>query len=105
MKERKIMADLIKNAILAGLGILSLTREKAKSLAEDLIKKGELAKTEEAKFVKDLMEKAEKTGGEVKKKIEETVEETIKKLNIPTRKDLDEIKEKLDKLIKKNKTS
>lgn len=99
------MADLIKNTILAGLGILSLTREKAKSLAEDLIKKGELAKTEEAKFVKDLMEKAEKTGVEVKKKIEETVEKTIKKLNIPTRKDLDEIKEKLDKLIKKNKTS
>ena len=94
------MADLIKNAILAGLGVLSLTREKAESIAKDLIKKGELAKTEEAKFVKDLMEKAGESGGEVKKKIEETVEETIKKLNIPTRKDLDEIKEKLDELSK-----
>ena len=95
------MTDLIKSTILAGLGILTLTREKAEDLARDLIKKGELSKTEEATFVKELMEKSGKSGSEVKKKIEETVEETLKKLNIPTYKDLDEIKEKLDKLIKK----
>jgi len=95
------MADLIKNAILAGLGVLTLTREKAEDLAKDLIKKGELAKTEEAKFVKELMEKAGKTSSDVKQKIEETVRDTLKKLNVPTRRDLDEIKEKLDKLIKK----
>lgn len=95
------MSDLIKNTILAGLGVLSLTREKAESLAKDLVKKGELAKTEEAKFVKDLMEKAEKKGVEVEKRIEEVVEKTLKKLNIPTRRDLDEIKEKIDELSKK----
>ena len=95
------MTDLIKNTVLAGLGVLSLTYEKAENLAKDLIKKGELLETEEAKFIKDLMEKAEKTGSEVKQRIEKTVRETLKKLNIPTRKDLDEIKEKLDELSKK----
>ena len=95
------MTDLIKNTVLAGLGVLSLTYEKAENLAKDLIKKGELSETEEAKFIKDLMEKAEKTGSEVKQRIEKTVRETLKKLNIPTRKDLDEIKEKLDELSKK----
>jgi len=95
------MSDLIKNAVLAGLGILSLTHEKAQSLAKDLIKKGELSETEEAKFIKDLMERAEKYSVETEKKIEKTVEKTLNKLNIPSRKDLDEIKQKLDKLSKK----
>ena len=95
------MSDLIKSVILAGLGVLSLTHEKAESLAKDLIKRGELSETEEAKFVKELMEKAEKYSGEAEKKIEKTVEKTLKKLNIPTRRDLDEIKQKLDKLNKK----
>ena len=95
------MSDLIKNTVLAGLGILSLTHEKAEKLAKDLIKKGELSETEEAKFVKDLMKRAEKYGIETEKKIEKTVEKTLKKLNIPSHKDLDEIKDKLDKLSKK----
>ena len=95
------MSDLIKDAVLAGLGLLSLTHEKAEKLAKDLIKKGELSETEEAKFIRDLMKRAEKYSSEAEKKIEKTVEKTFKKLNVPTRKDLDEIKEKLDKLTKK----
>jgi len=95
------MPDLIKDMVLAGLGIMSLTYEKAESLAKDLIKRGELSETEEAKFIKDLMKRAGKYSSETEKKIEETVEKTLKKLNIPTRSDLDEIKQKLDELSKK----
>lgn len=95
------MSDLIKSVVLAGLGVLSLTREKAENLAKDLIRKGELLETDEAKFVKDLLEKAEKAGVEFEGKIAKSVKDTLKKLNIPTRKDLDEIKQKLDKLSKK----
>ena len=95
------MSDLIKSVVLASLGILSLTREKAENLAKDLIRKGELLETDEAKFVKDLLEKAEKAGVEFEGKIAKSVKDTLKKLNIPTRKDLDEIKQKLDKLSKK----
>ena len=95
------MTDLIKNIVLAGLGVMSLTHEKAEKLAKDLIKKGELSENEEAKFIKDLMEKAEKYSAEAEKKIEKTVEKTLIKLNIPSRKDLEEIKEKLDKLSNK----
>ena len=95
------MSDLIKNTFLAGMGILSLTYEKAGDLAKDLIKRGELSKTEEAKFIKDLMERARKYSVETEKKIEETVEKTLKKLNIPSSRDLEEIKEKLDELSRK----
>ncbi|MCD6283844.1 phasin family protein [bacterium] len=95
------MSDLIKKTILVGLGALVLTREKAEKLAKDLVKRGELAKTEEAKFVKDLMKRAEKSRVEAEKRVEKIVEKTLMKLNIPTRKELDALKAKIDKLSRK----
>jgi len=95
------MSDLIKKTILAGLGALSFSREKAEKLAKDLVKRGELAKTEEAKFVKDLMRRVEKNKVEAEKKMEKIVEKTLIKLNVPTRKELDALKAKIDKLSKK----
>ena len=95
------MSGLIKKTILAGLGALVLTREKAEKLAKDLVKRGELAKTEEAKFVKDLMKRAEKSKIEARRRIEEVVKEILVKLDIPTRKELDALKSRIDKLSKK----
>ena len=97
------MSDLVKKTILAGLGVLSISREKAEKITKDLVKRGELAKTEEAKFIKDLMEQAEKNKIEVEKKIEKVVEKTLTRLNIPTRKEINDLKEKVNKLVKKSK--
>ena len=94
------MSDLVKKTILAGLGVLSLSREKADGITKDLIKRGELAKTEEAKFVKDLMEQAEKNKVEVEKKIEKVVEKTLARLNIPTRKEINALKKEINALKK-----
>ena len=95
------MSDLIKKTILAGLGALSFSREKAEKLAKDLVKRGELAKTEEAKFVKDLMNRAEKSRVDIEKRIEKIVKEILVKLDIPTRKELEALKAKVNKLSKK----
>jgi len=43
---------------------------KAEEITTELIRSGEVAKTEEAKFVKNLMEQAEKSRVKVEKKIE-----------------------------------
>jgi len=94
------MQNLIKKTILAGLGVLSLSHEKAEKIVKDLIKRGEVAETEEAKFVKDLMKQAEKNRVEIETKIKKMVEKTLTKLDIPTRKELNELKEKVNKLTK-----
>jgi len=94
------MQNLIKKTILAGLGVLSLSHEKAEEIVKDLIKRGEVAETEEAKFVKDLMKQAEKNRVEIETKIKKMVEKTLTKLDIPTRKELNELKEKVNKLTK-----
>ncbi len=95
------MSDLIEKTILAGLGALSLSREKAEKLAKDLVKRGELSRNEEAKFVKDLMGQAKKGKIEMERRIEKTVKKFLVKLDVPTRKELNALKARVDKLSKK----
>jgi len=95
------MSDLFKKTILAGLGALSLSREKAEEIAKELIARGEVAKSEEAKFVKDLLDVVEKNKTGLEEKMEKAVEKVLTRLDIPTRKELNELKEEISRLTKK----
>ncbi|NLJ44492.1 MAG: hypothetical protein GX431_12595 [Bacteroidales bacterium] len=95
------MSDIFKKTFLAGLGAMSLTREKAQEITNDLIKRGELAKTDEAKFVRDLLDLAEKNKSGLEDKIEKAIEKVMAKLDIPTRKEIEELKAEIARLSKK----
>ena len=95
------MSDLIKKTILTGLGLASLTKEKAEKLVKDLIKEGEVSESEGSKFVKELLEKAENNKKTIEKQVEKTVHGVLKKLNVPSRKDIVELNSKIEKLDKK----
>lgn len=95
------MSDLIKKTILTGLGLASLTKEKAEKLVNDLIKEGEVSESEGSKLVKELLEKVEDNKKSMEKKVEKIVCEVLKKLNIPSRKDIVELNNKIEKLEKK----
>jgi polyhydroxyalkanoate synthesis regulator phasin len=97
------MSDIFKKTFLAGLGAMSLTREKAQEITNDLIKRGELAKTDEAKFVRDLLDLAEKNKSGLEDKIEKAIEKVMAKLDIPTRKEVEELKAEIARLSKKSK--
>jgi len=98
IKEDRIMSEIIKNAVLASIGLISLTREKAEEFAKELIKKGELSENEKAKFIKDVLERSEKSKTEIEEKIEKTVETVMAKMNIPSKKEFEELKKKVEEL-------
>ena len=85
------MARALKEAYLASLGIKALTYDKAQQLSNELIKKGELAKEKQQKFITDLLKEARKNTTEISKIINEKVEYLAKKG--------EPLKEKQDKLI------
>jgi len=95
------MSDLIKKTILTGLGLASLTKEKAERLVKDLIKEGEVSENEGSKFVKELLERAEDNKKAIEKQAEKTARGVLKKLNVPSRKDIVELNSKIEKLDKK----
>lgn len=86
--------DLVRNAILAGFGV----QEKVKEFVEELVKKGELSESQGARLVKEWAEKADKTTTELSEIVSGIVPKTLEKMNIPTKQDLEELNEKIEKL-------
>jgi polyhydroxyalkanoate synthesis regulator phasin len=81
--------------------VISLTKEKAEELVDDLIKRGEVAREEKFKIVDKLLKEAEKQEKELIGKITGSVQKVITDLGLPTRKDLKEISNRLEDIEKK----
>ena len=96
------MFETIEKSMLAGLGAISMTRQKAEQLFDEYVSRGKIEKEKKNGFVKDVMDSAEKTRTELERIISEQVKKTVETLNIPTREDLIRIEKKLDELIGKH---
>ena len=64
----KSMSNL-KNTILASIGVLHVTKAKAESIIDDLIKKGDLDKSDRKKAIMELLDKVEESTAEFSKKV------------------------------------
>jgi polyhydroxyalkanoate synthesis regulator phasin len=71
--------SVIKNIMLMGVGMASLTREKIEEAVEELVKRGEVASADKAKAIDELHQKAQAAATEVRKIVDERVETLGKK--------------------------
>lgn len=88
--------DIVKTALLAGLGV----QEAVRNFVDDLVKKGELNDAEAAKLLKDWMNKAEETAKDLEQKINERVNRTLGLMNLPTRDDIARLERQIENLSK-----
>ena len=97
--------SILKNTILASFGAFQVTRDKAEKIIDDLIKKGELDKSDRKKAVLELLDKAEKSTTKWKEKVSaeagkahKEVTNLVGKLNLVKRDDLKSLESKVDQL-------
>jgi len=95
------MFEKIDRLMLAGLGALSMSKEKAEKIFDEYVEKGKAAHADKSGFVKEVMSSAEKTRGELEKMISKQVHQAVDKLNLATKEDIKKLEAKLDKLSKK----
>ena len=98
------MFDFLKKAVLIGVGLVALTKEKIEEGVKELVKKGEISEKEGKELVADLVEKSKQVKKEWGEKVEGMVADTLQRLKIPSRKEMDEFKariEELEKLVPK----
>jgi len=93
------MLESLDKLLLAGLGAVSMTRERAEQIFDDYVRRGQVEKERRTGFVREMVEMAEKSRQEFENLITRQVREAVDKLNLPTRDDLARIEAKLDAVL------
>jgi|LZCG01.1.fsa_nt_gb polyhydroxyalkanoate synthesis regulator phasin len=92
------MLDLVRKGVLTGIGLASLTKDKVEELAEKIIEETKLSEEEGRKLVEDLLKQSEEARKNLEEEVKKTVGEAVEKLDIPSRKDLEDLKARIEKL-------
>ncbi len=93
------MLETIDRLMLAGLGAMSMTRERVEKIFDDYVSRGKVEKESRTGFVKEVVDIAEKNRKDFEKLISEQVHKTIDKLELATQNDIKRLEEKLDRLL------
>jgi polyhydroxyalkanoate synthesis regulator phasin len=92
------MLDYIRRITLAGAGLAIMTTEKVQEIMDELVKKGEMTEKEAREAVSEFVEKSKRAKKDLEDKMEQTVTGLLNSMNVPTRKEIEEIKERLTRL-------
>ncbi|MGB2805853.1 MAG: polyhydroxyalkanoate synthesis regulator DNA-binding domain-containing protein [Candidatus Zixiibacteriota bacterium] len=95
-----ITMDFFKKSVLFGLGVFDLTREKAEKIVDEMIKRGEMAQSDKAKAVKELLKGHDERMEKLKKKIDESVEKVTARVKGKDKEELAKLQKKIDELTK-----
>ena len=94
------MFGLVKKTIWLGAGLIVLTAEKIEETVAEIVKKGQLSEKEGKELAADLVEKSKKAKKELGERIEKIINQTLPKLKIPSRKEMEELKARVERLEK-----
>ncbi len=92
------MLESVEKLVLAGLGALIMSRERAEKLYGELVERGQAEKDRREGFVADLMEASAKTRKELEDLVAKQVHHAVEKLNLATKQDIERLEAKLDGL-------
>lgn len=83
-----------------GLGAAMITKEAVEEAVNSLVKKGKIGKEDAKKVLADLSKKGKDAQSEISKSMDSAFKSMLKKLDIPTRDEVEELRKEIDKLKK-----
>ena len=94
------MRTIIERSLLTGIGLLSVTREKAHEIVDDLVQRGEVQRDEAKDMVDRLTKRGEAERKSLRKLIRDEVAKGLDGLDLVTKKDIQNLAKKIDTLSK-----
>lgn len=92
------MRDVLERTLLIGLGLASLTTEKAQELVDDLVQRGKVRREEAHHLVEQLLQRGQATRERLHQTIREEARQVIREMQLVTQDDLAALEAKLDAL-------
>jgi len=98
MERSLIMLDLIHKILYTGIGFAAMTEQKAKEIAAELEKKGEVSSEDGKKLAEELVAKARKQSQEFRQSVNDEVNGVLNKLHLATRADVEALEKRIEQL-------
>lgn len=95
----------VRRLVLASIGAVAITRDEAEKVIDQLVERGELAQKEGERLTSELTQKlrasraeVESGGSHLNRQIEQGIEQVLGRLNIPSKREIDELTAKISQL-------
>ena len=92
------MVDALRKLLLAGLGTLDLTEEKAKAIFNDLVARGEMSEKDAKELVSSWAKRAAEQRGRLQADIDQAVQRALSAMGIARRAEVEALKVKITEL-------
>ena len=94
----KKVTDLGDKFLLAGLGVITITKEKAEKFVKELVSRGEVTKKGSSTLINDLLNKGKRARKEIKDFIKKETTLIYKQANRASQKEVNELKKRIRQL-------
>ena len=86
-----MLKEQLERTFLIGIGLLSLTREKAQAVVEDMVKQGSAAREDVKELTEKLVERGEEERKAFREMTREEVNRALHEMNLATAEDVERL--------------
>jgi poly(hydroxyalkanoate) granule-associated protein len=97
--------EALRKLLLAGIGAVALSRDETEAFVNRLVERGELAQKDAEKLLREVQSKLRRStpnvGAQAEKvgsRVEQGMEEFLNRLNIPSKRDIEDLSAKIAQL-------
>ncbi len=97
----KWIIDGMRRLLLASFGAVAMTFDEVEAFVKKLVERGELAQKDAEKLLHEMQQRLTANRPQMEKvsgRVEQGMEEFLNRLNIPSKRDIDELSEKIAQL-------
>lgn len=96
------LLDGVRRLMLAAVGAVAMTRDEMEQFVTRLVDRGELAERDAKTMVNDVMSRRKQdvtlAADEAEARVETRLEQVLNRMNIPSKRDIDELSDKIAQL-------
>ena len=100
-REPGPMYEVSRRILLAAIGAVALAQEEVEDIINRLVDRGEIAEKDGRQLVKEMLEKRRERRKYLETKLNRRFHDTMERLDVPTKKDIDDLSVKIAELTKK----
>ncbi|MGC9399192.1 MAG: phasin family protein [Anaerolineae bacterium] len=93
-----MLKEQLERSVLMGIGLFSITREKAQALAEEMVKKGEMARDEVKSFTDQLVERGRQERQALREVVQEEVDTSLQDVRLVPRSEVEALSKRVEAL-------